>query len=305
MKAKMISGNGQIKFLPKRRTKVESRDEMNAVTHNVWLKVVGYIAMLIALLLILIPIYWIVIASFKTQGDIYTSPATYWPNPWTIENYQTVREDLAFGAYLRNSIIITVVLSTIKIILGVASAYALALLRFPGRNLVFMLIIASLMVPSQITLISNYSLIANLGLRNTFIGIILPLAGTAFGTFLMRNHFLSLPKEVIESARMDGAGPLKLLFRIVLPMSWSTLSAFALITIVNDWNEYLWPFLMSDDEATAPLQIGLTFLQNNEGLTNWGPVMAGTVLAVIPVLIVFLLLQKNMIKGLTSGAVKG
>ncbi|WP_124053926.1 carbohydrate ABC transporter permease [Arcanobacterium ihumii] len=289
----------------KARQSKDSFEEINFVGRSSSFTVLGYVTMGLALLIILVPLWWIVSTSAKTQGDIYTSPATYWPNPWTFENYRIVQNDLAFGSYLRNSIIITVVLSSIKIVLGVASAYALALLRFPGRNLVFMVVIASLMVPNQITVISNYSLIANLGLRNTFAGIILPLAGTAFGTFLMRNHFLSLPKEVIESARIDGAGPLKLLFRIVLPMSWSTLSAFALITIVNDWNEYLWPFLMSDDESTAPLQIGLTFLQNNEGLTNWGPVMAGTVLAVLPVLIVFVIMQKSMIKGLTSGAVKG
>lgn len=280
-------------------------EEINYEGQTKGFKILGYVAMLFSLAIILIPIYWIVLASFKTAGDIYVNPATYWPNPPTLANYKTVQTDLAFTTYLRNSLIITVFLSTIKIALGVTSAYALSLLRFPGRNLVFLLVIASLMVPNQITVISNYALIASLGLRNTFLGIILPLAGTAFGTFLMRNHFLSLPTEVIEAARMDGAGPAKLLFRVVLPMSWPTLSAFALITIVNDWNEYLWPFLMSDDERTAPLQIGLTFLQNNEGLTNWGPVMAGTVLAVIPVLIVFLILQKNMIKGLTSGAVKG
>ncbi len=280
-------------------------EEVNYVGQTKGFKILGYVAMVMSLIIILVPIYWIVLASFKTASDIYVSPATYFPNPPTIENYQTVHTDLAFTTYFRNSVIITVFLSAIKIALGVTSAYALALLRFPGRNIVFLLVIASLMVPNQITVISNYALISSLGLRNTFLGIILPLAGTAFGTFLMRNHFLSLPTEVIEAARMDGAGPVKLLFRVVLPMSWPTLSAFALITIVNDWNEYLWPFLMSDDERTAPLQIGLTFLQNNEGLTNWGPVMAGTVLAVIPVLIVFLILQKSMIKGLTSGAVKG
>ncbi|MDU0968648.1 MAG: carbohydrate ABC transporter permease [Actinomycetaceae bacterium] len=269
------------------------------------LAILGYVAMAVSLIIVLVPVYWIVVASFKVQGDIYTSPATYWPHPFTTQNYDTVRTQIAFGTYLRNSVIITLILSSAKILLGVTSAYALALLRFPGRNLCFIVIIASLMVPNQITVISNYSLIAGLGMRNSFAGIILPLAGTAFGTFLMRNHFLSLPTEVIEAARMDGASPLRLLTRVVLPMSWPTLSAFALITIVNDWNEYLWPFLMSDDEKTAPLQIGLTFLQNNEGLTNWGPVMAGTVLAVLPVLIVFVLLQKNMIKGLTSGAVKG
>lgn len=291
--------------LQRKTKKNDTHEDLNYVGQRKGLKILGYVAMVVALAVILVPIYWIVIAAFNTPGDIYTHPANYWPNPWTTENFETVRNELAFGKYLRNSIIITVVLSTIRIALGVASAYALALLRFPGRNIVFLIVIASLMVPNQITVISNYSLIAVMGLRNTFIDIIMPLAGTAFGTFLMRNHFMSLPTEVIEAARMDGARPLKLLFRIVLPMSWPTLSAFALITIVNDWNEYLWPFLMSDDESTAPLQIGLTFLQNNEGMTNWGPVMAGTVLAVIPVLIVFLLLQKNMIKGLTSGAVKG
>lgn len=295
----------RIPGLRKKEAPVTHEEEVNYVGQTIGFKVIGYIAMFFSLALILVPIYWIVLASFKTPGDIYVNPATYWPDPPTVDNYVTVHTDLAFSTYLRNSVIITVFLSTIKIALGVTSAYALALLRFPGRNFIFLLVIASLMVPNQITVISNYALIASLGLRNTFLGIILPLAGTAFGTFLMRNHFLSLPTEVIEAARMDGAGPVKLLFRVVLPMSWPTLSAFALITIVNDWNEYLWPFLMSDDERTAPIQIGLTFLQNNEGLTNWGPVMAGTVLAVIPVLIVFLILQKNMIKGLTSGAVKG
>ena len=146
-----------------------------------------------------------------------------------------------------------------------ACAYALSLLRFPGRGLVFLVVIAALMVPNQITVISNYALVAQLGWRNTFQGIIVPLAGVAFGTFLMRNQFLSLPGEIIEAARLDGAGPLKLLWRVVLPMSWPTLVAFSLITVVNEWNEYLWPFLMSDDERTAPLPVGLTLLQNNDG----------------------------------------
>jgi sn-glycerol 3-phosphate transport system permease protein len=126
----------------------------------------------------------------------------------------------------------------------------------------------------------------------------------AFGTFLMRNQFLSLPGEIVEAARLDGTGPMKLLWRIVMPMSWPTLAAFSLITVVIEWNEYLWPFLMADDERVAPLPVGLTLLQNNEGLTNWGPVMAGTILAMLPILVLFLFLQRQMIKGLTAGAVK-
>ena len=121
----------------------------------------------------------------------------------------------------------------------------------------------------------------------------------------MRNHFMSLPREIVEAARMDGAGPLKLLFRILLPMSWPTLVAFTLITVVTEWNQYLWPFLMADTAEVAPLPVGLTLLQNNEGSVNWGPVMAGTVLTMLPILAVFLVLQRQMIKGLTAGAVNG
>ena len=127
----------------------------------------------------------------------------------------------------------------------------------------------------------------------------------AFGTFLMRNHFLSLPPEIIEAARMDGAGHFRLLTRVVLPLSIPTMVAFATITLVNEWNEYLWPFLMADDHTVATLPVGLTQLQNSDGLTNWGPVMAATILAMLPMLIIFLALQRHMIKGLTSGAVKG
>ncbi|MBA3529395.1 MAG: carbohydrate ABC transporter permease [Propionibacteriaceae bacterium] len=260
--------------------------------------------MLIVILLIVVPLFWILSTSLKERGDIYVRPAQWVPRPATSENYHDVTTRIPFWAYLRNSVILTLVISASKIILGVLSAYALSLMRFPGRNLVFLVVIAALMVPNQITVISNYALVAQLGWRNTYQGIIIPLAGVAFGTFLMRNQFLSLPEEIIEAGKMDGAGPLKLLWRVVLPMSWPTLVAFSLITIVNEWNEYLWPFLMSDDERTAPLPVGLTLLQNNEGLTNWGPVMAGTVLAILPILVLFLFLQRQMLKGLTAGAVK-
>ncbi|MDO5673230.1 MAG: carbohydrate ABC transporter permease [Actinomycetaceae bacterium] len=291
---------------PRKKGKEENREETPSyVGANPVLLALGYVVMAITLVAVLLPIFWIIVTSFKERPDIYVKPAMYWPAHPTVDNYVTAATEIKLGTYLRNSVIITAILSVVEIILGVMTAYALAFLRFPGRNLVFVLVIASLLVPNQITIISNYALVTSLGWRNTFLGIIVPLAGVAFGAFLMRNHFMSLPREVIEAARMDGAGPIRMLFRVVLPMSWPTLSAFALITIVNEWNQYLWPFLMSDDERTAPLQIGLTFLQNNEGMTNWGTVMAGTVLAVIPPLIVFVVLQKNMIKGLTSGAVKG
>jgi len=283
--------------------KTES-DEPFGPNRSVWGTAAGYVAMLIVALIVLVPLFWILSTSFKERPEIYIRPAQWWPRPLIGSNYQDLTSRIPFWDYLRNSLVITGLGSIAKIVLGVLSAYALSLMRFPGRNLVFLVIIAALMVPNQITVISNYALIADLGWRNTYQGIILPLIGVAFGTFLMRNAFLALPGEVVEAARMDGAGPLKLLWRVALPMTWPTLVAFAIITVVNEWNEYLWPFLMSDDERTAPLPVGLTLLQNNEGLTNWGTVMAGTVLAMLPILVLFLFLQRHMLKGLTAGAVK-
>lgn len=291
---------------PQRTGRRRSPHNVEASTHHRgkgW-TVAGYVGMVLVVLVVAVPLFWIAITSFKERQDIYVRPAQWWPSPATGGNYHDVTTRIPFYDYFRNSFIITAVTSATKIVLGVLSAYALALLRFPGRKVVFLVVIAALMVPNQITVISNYALVAQLGWRNTYQGIIIPLAGVAFGTFLMRNQFLSLPGEIIEAARLDGAGPMKLLWRVVLPMSWPTLVAFSLITVVNEWNEYLWPFLMSDDERTAPLPVGLTLLQNNDGVTNWGPVMAGTVLAMLPVLVLFLFLQRQMIKGLTAGAVK-
>jgi sn-glycerol 3-phosphate transport system permease protein len=268
-------------------------------------RLLGYAAMLLVVALVAGPLLFVFFTSFKDQPDIYSQPTTWWPPRWHPQNYRTATTQIPFWTFLRNSVIITSLLAVAKFVLGVLSAFGLVFVRFPGKNAVFLLIITALMVPNQITVISNYALISQLGLRNTFPGIILPLAGVAFGTFLMRNHFLSLPSEVIEAARMDGARWWQLLFRVVLPMSGPTMVAFGVITVVNEWNEYLWPFLMSDDESVAPLPVGLTFLQQAEGITNWGPVMAVTLLAMLPILLIFIVLQRQMIKGLTSGAVKG
>ncbi len=267
----------------------------------------GYAAMVCVLIIVGVPLFWIFITSFKERPDIYTQPAVYWPHTWRPQNYSDATTTLPYWTFLRNSLIVTGVIAVVKFVLGVLSAYGLVFLRFPGKTFVFLVIIAALMVPNQITVISNYALIAQLGWRNTFQGIIVPLCGVAFGTFLMRNHFLSLPSEVIEAARMDGAGWWRLLTRVVLPMSGPTMVAFAVVTLVNEWNEYLWPFLMADSTEVATLPVGLTLLQNTENtsVTNWGPVMSGTLLTMLPILIVFLLLQRHMIKGLTSGAVKG
>ncbi|WP_293951837.1 carbohydrate ABC transporter permease [uncultured Corynebacterium sp.] len=269
------------------------------------LKVMGYLGMILAVLFIGLPLLFIVLTSFKEQSEIYTQPVTWLPGQFNFDNYVDVFARVPFLDYFRNSVLITIILCAVKIVLGVISAYALSIMRFPGRNLVFLLVISALMVPSEVTVISNYALVSQLGWRDTYQGIIVPLAGIAFGTFLMRNHFMSIPNELIEAARMDHCGHFRLLWKVLLPISMPTLVAFSMITIVNEWNQYLWPFLMAETENSATLPIGLTMLQNNEGVSNWGPVMAATIMTMLPVLVMFLALQQYMIKGLISGAVKG
>lgn len=278
---------------------------MISTDKNVLVKIMGYVGMVLAILFIGLPLVFIVLTSFKQQLEIYTQPVTWFPSEFNFDNYANVFERVPFLNYFRNSIIITVILCLVKIILGVISAYALSILRFPGRNLVFLLVISALMVPSEVTVISNYALVSQLGWRDTYQGIIVPLAGIAFGTFLMRNHFMSIPSELIEAARMDHCGHFRLLWKVLLPISMPTLVAFSMITVVNEWNQYLWPFLMAETDNSATLPIGLTMLQNNEGVSNWGPVMAATIMTMLPVLVMFLALQQYMIKGLISGAVKG
>lgn len=269
------------------------------------IRALGYLGMILAVLFIGVPLLWIALTSFKAQSEIYTQPVQWLPGQWNVDNYADVFQRVPFGAYFRNSVLITLILCAIKIFLGILSAYALAILRFPGRNLIFLLVISALMVPSEVTVISNYALVSGLGWRDTYLGIIVPLAGVAFGTFLMRNHFMSIPTELIEAARMDHASHWGLLWRVLMPISLPTLVAFSMITVVNEWNQYLWPFLISETAASATLPIGLTMLQNNEGVSNWGPVMAATIMTMLPILVIFLALQQYMIKGLTSGAVKG
>ncbi|WP_280268944.1 carbohydrate ABC transporter permease [Nocardia wallacei] len=260
--------------------------------------------MVCVLIIVGVPLFWVLVTSFKGRPDIYTQPAVWWPHSWHPGNYAEATTAQPFWTFLRNSLIVTAIVAAVKFVLGLLGAYGLVFLRFPGKNLVFPVIVAALLVPNQVTVISNYALIEQLGWRNTLQGIIVPLCGVAFGTFLLRNHFLSLPAEVIDAARIDGAGRWQLLTRIVVPMSGPTILAFAVVTLVNEWNEYLWPFLMADEARAATLPVGLTMVQQaeNPSFTNWGPVMAATVLTMLPILVVFLILQRHMINGLTSVA---
>ena len=190
-------------------------------------------------------------------------------------------------------------------LLAITTAYALVFIDFRGKSVVFLAILVALMVPPEAALLPNYMTISALGGRNTLWGIILPGLGTAFGTFLLRQQFKTLPRDLVEAAALDGAGHMKRLWRIIVPVSAPTIATVALVTIVGEWNSFMWPLIITDSVDTMTLPVGLNLLQTIEGQTgSYGYLMAGAVLVILPVLVVFAALQRFIVSGLTQGAVK-
>ncbi|QOD02419.1 carbohydrate ABC transporter permease [Pseudarthrobacter sp. BIM B-2242] len=266
----------------------------------------GYLPLLLATLVVFLPLLWMILSSFKLPGEIITMDLKILPASLDPQNYNIAMTTVPFAQFFINSTIVTVVGSTIKVLLAILTAYALVFVRFPFRNAIFILILVALMVPPQVSILPNYILIAGMGGKNTLWGIILPGLGTAFGTFLLRQHFLTLPASILESAEIDGAGHWRRLWQIVVPVSVPSIATVALVTVVSEWNEYIWPLIITDRPETMTLPVGLTLLQNSESnASGWGILMAGAVLVIVPILVVFAALQRYIVAGLTQGSVTG
>ncbi|WP_426225623.1 carbohydrate ABC transporter permease [Pseudarthrobacter sp. DSP2-3-2b1] len=266
----------------------------------------GYLPLAVAVLVVFLPLLWMVLSSFKQPGEIVTLDLNVLPETLNPENYKVAMTTVPFGQFFLNSTIVTIVGGGIKVLLAILTAYALVFVRFPFKNLIFILILVALMVPAQLSILPNYILIAGMGGKNTLWGIILPGLGTAFGTFLLRQHFLTLPASILESAEIDGAGHWRRLWQIVVPVSLPSIATVALVTVVSEWNEYIWPLIITDKPESMTLPVGLTLLQNSEGNgAGWGIMMAGAVLVILPILVVFAMLQRYIVAGLTQGSVTG
>jgi sn-glycerol 3-phosphate transport system permease protein len=265
----------------------------------------AYVPLTLAVLVVAFPLVWMALSSFKPLPEIITQTPALFPQDPTAENYATAAERLPFGRVFLNSVLVTAIGSALKVGLAVLTAYGLVFVRFPFRNVVFAGLLVTLMVPPQVALLPNYTLITALGGIDTYWGIILPGLGTAFGTFLLRQHFRTLPPSLLEAAELDGAGHWRRLTRVVLPVSAPTVATVALVTIVHEWNDYLWPLVVITRPEMMTLPVGLTLLSNvDDKAAAYGQLMAGSVAVVVPVLVVFVALQRHIIAGLTQGAVK-
>jgi len=268
-------------------------------------RVAGFFAMIVVAFVIGLPLLWLLLAAFKESSEIYQIPATWIPEHPTLDNFPKAWNAAPFGRYYVNTIFVTVVSVCGKLVLASTTAYALVALRFPFKSAVFALILGALMIPPQVVIVPNYLLFGELGLINTYWALILPHIPTAIGTFLMRQAFLALPKEILDAARVDGAGHLRTLWTIMLPLSLPVLVTFGLLATQDVWNDFLWPLIITNTENMRTLPIGVSRLLDQEGNTQWGVVMAGAIYVILPLLIVFLWAQRHIVEGIAAGAVKG
>ena len=267
--------------------------------------IAGYTAMIIAIILIGIPVFWLVMGALKTNREIFSANPQWLPLHPTLDNFAAAWNRAPFGRYYINSLITTALGATAEVVMAVTTAYALVFVRFPKRDWVFALLLIALMVPEEVVIVPNYLTVANWGLVNSYAGIVLPGASIAFGTFLLRQYFRTLPYELLDAARVDGAGHVRTMISIVVPTALPAIATTALLSIVAKWNEYLWPLIVTSTQQMRTLPIGIAWLLDQEGNTEWGVVMAATLFVVVPVVLVFLYAQRFVVDGIAAGAVKG
>ena len=267
------------------------------------LRLVGrYTLLAVVTFIVLFPIYTTVIAALKPGDKVLERPLV--PDAFTLEVLAEAWTDGRLGRYLFNSLVVAVVVTGCQVATSLFSAYAFALLDFPGRNLLFGVFLATLLVPVEATLVVNRRTVDTLGWLNTYQGLAVPFLATAFGTFLMRQAFLGLPGELRDAARIDGAGHLTFLRHVAVPLVAPTLGALALFSFLASWNQYLWPNLVTSEAEMNTVQSGLRLLRTSAA-DSPNLVMAGTLIAAIPIFVALLVFQRALVRGLTAGAVKG
>ncbi|MBU2514327.1 sn-glycerol-3-phosphate ABC transporter permease UgpE [bacterium] len=277
---------------------VHNRPLLTVVTHGI---------ILLGILVLIFPIYVTFVASTHTLQAILEVPMPLLPGKEFINNYLMVLTSgsnsvgVSVGKMMINSLIMALGISIGKIIISLLAAYALVYFRFRFRNFFFWLIFITLMLPVEVRILPTYEVVAKMGILNSYTGLILPLIASATATFLFRQFFMSIPNELCEAARVDGAGPVRFFIDIILPMSRTSIAALFVILFIYGWNQYLWPLLITTDEQFYTMLIGIKrMLDVGEGQVEWQLVMASTMLAIIPPVLVVVQMQKQFIQGLTE-----
>ncbi|MCM3299450.1 carbohydrate ABC transporter permease [Streptomyces pseudogriseolus] len=261
----------------------------------------------LGLLVMSAPFLWMALSAFKTRRDLTASPPVWIPSEWTLSNFTALLDQLDMPRYFLNSLIVAVLVTLCNLLFCSMLGYALAKLEFTGRSKVFGVVLAALMVPGNLLILPLYVLMTRLGLIDTYAGLVLPFAAGAFGVFLMRQFMQSIPDELLEAARIDGAGEWYIFWRIVLPLVKPALATLTIFTFLGSWNNFVWPLIATNDPDKYTLPVALATFANDPNRTvggGNGMLMAGSLLVVLPVLFVFVVLQRHFTQGIATAGLK-
>jgi multiple sugar transport system permease protein len=264
-----------------------------------------YAVLLLTSIIFIFPLYWMLTGSFKTQVSIWATPPEWIPSHFKLLNYEHIFSTTPAPLWMFNSVFTSLTTVVFVVIFSAMAGYAYAKKKFPGDKILFFVVIATMMMPTQVTLIPLYMICRDLGLIDSYLGVILPAIAFPFGVFIVRQFAKSIPDEIVESARIDGCGEIRLFATIVLPLLLPALGALAIFAFMHTWNDYLWQLIILQSKEKLTLPLGISTITYSENSMNYGFAMAGASLAAVPMILFFLLLQRSFIKGITLGSVKG
>jgi multiple sugar transport system permease protein len=267
-------------------------------------RALAYVAVTAALLAVITPFVWMALGSFKGEGEIRRVPPTWWPEAATLDNYTQLFARLDFGTYFTNSVIVAVAVTAGNLAFCSMLGYALAMLRFRGKRVLLTVVLGTLMIPGVVTFVPLFVIVANAGLIDSLPGLILPFLVTPFGVFLMRQFISGLPADLLDAGRVDGAGELGIFGRIVLPLCGPALATLGILTFLGSWNNFLWPLVVAQTENTYTLPVALALYSTGQNSTQYGLLLAGACVVVLPLLIVFLVFQRQFIEGIATTGIK-
>jgi multiple sugar transport system permease protein len=263
-----------------------------------------YAVLGLGLLIVVGPFLWMALAAVKPEAEIRSVPPTWLPETPTLDNFRELFTRLDFPQYFFNSTLVAVLITAGNLVFCSLLGYALAKLNFPGRKALFLVVLGMLMVPGMVTFVPQFVLVSNLGLANSYAGLVLPFLAGPFGVFLMRQFLMSIPDDLIEAARVDGAGEWRIFWRIVLPLCRPALATLGILTFLSSWNNFLWPLVVATTEDKYTLPVALALYSVGQNRTDFGLLLAGAVVVVLPVLIVFLILQRHFLRGIATTGLK-
>lgn len=282
--------------------------EKNHLRSSEWQGVLGRFALvgfvILATCVTLLPIAIIVLTAFKPTAEVNAFPPTLLPGEWTLANFERIFGELPFVRLIANSFAFAGGVTLLSLVFDALAAYALARMDFRGSQVLLIAIIGSLMIPFQATLIPVYQLVADLGWINSYAGLIAPRAADAFGIFFLRQFFLALPRDLDSAARIDGASELRIFWSVVLPNAIPAMVTLGVFTFVNNWNDLLWPLVMTTDPEMGTITSGLTSLTGPGGIIPHGVMMAGSLIALVPLAVIFLVLQRRFVASVASTGLK-